>query len=100
MARAVYPRDVPGAVFDPANPNLFGRFAAIALLTQAKEQLDNVRRTYGAGVYALYYTGDLSVYGGISGTETKSHSISASPQSAQSQTSSDGSIRPQVPMWK
>lgn len=67
---ALHPHELPSAVFDPADPALFGQFAAIALLAQSREPLATVRATYGSGVYALYYVGNASAYLPISRTET------------------------------
>jgi hypothetical protein len=61
----------PVAVFDPANPQLFGTFAAIALVGQDRIPLSAFKdsRLYGSGVYAIYYTGDFELYRPISESE-------------------------------
>jgi hypothetical protein len=71
----------PYAVFDPSNSSLFGVFAAIALIGQDTQPLDDVvvDKVYGSGVYALYYVGDNHVYAPISGTETPIYVGKADP---------------------
>lgn len=61
----------PDAVFDPADPRLFGVFAALALVGQERAPLAAVadNRFYGSGVYAIYYTGAFETYKRISRTE-------------------------------
>lgn len=61
----------PEAFFDPADPKLFGTFAALALMGQTRLPLSSIRenRFYGSGVYALYYRGPFEMYAPISGTE-------------------------------
>jgi len=48
----------PGASFDPTNPDTAGRLVALALVAQDKVPLARIARTYGSGVYAIYYHGD------------------------------------------
>lgn len=56
----------PGFVFDPSNPEIAGKIAAIAMLAQERKPLANIDRFYGSGVYALYYRGDYPAYSAIS----------------------------------
>lgn len=65
------PVKMPGSMFDPAHPGLFGIFAAIALLGQDRVPLDCIAETkfYGSGIYAIYYSGDFSQYRPIVETE-------------------------------
>jgi len=60
----------PEAVFDPGNPRTIGFFIALALTAQTRHPLIDLQDFYGAGVYAIYYRGDFSLYTPISGTET------------------------------
>lgn len=60
----------PGTSFDPADPETAGRLVALALIAQERVALGSVPRTYGSGVYAIYYRGDHPLYAAVSGTET------------------------------
>ncbi len=60
----------PETVFDPGNPRTIGFFIALALTAQARRPLADLQDFYGAGVYAIYYKGDLPLYAPISGAET------------------------------
>ena len=65
--------------FDPADPETAGRLVAAALLAQPRIPLSLVPRSYGAGVYAIYFTGNCSVYAPISKTETPIYVGKADP---------------------
>jgi len=54
----------PDGIFDPTDPNLVGRMIALALTAQPPMSFSAIEgdRFYGAGVYALYYKGDLPEY--------------------------------------
>ncbi|MCU1641087.1 MAG: Restriction endonuclease, type Eco29kI [Nocardia sp.] len=73
----------PKSVFDPADSEFFGAFAAIALLGQDLHPLKSIAadRIYGTGVYALYYYGDYEYYAPIRGTETPIYVGKADPPS-------------------
>lgn len=60
---------LPGAIFDPSNPQVVGRFVAMALLAQERQELSSIGRFYGSGVYALYYKGELPIYGSVANTD-------------------------------
>ena len=77
----------PGASFDPTNPDTAGRLVALALLTQDKVPLARIARTYGSGVYAIYYHGEHPAYSAVSGTETPIYVGKADPKSANARTS-------------
>jgi hypothetical protein len=66
-------------VVDPSNPNLVGRFVALALVAQPRCPLSSVPKTYGSGIYAIYYNGGLDWYEPISRTETPIYVGTASP---------------------
>ncbi len=77
----------PGASFDPTNPDTAGRLVALALVAQDKVPLARIARTYGSGVYAIYYHGDHPAYAAVSGTETPIYVGKADPKSADARTS-------------
>ena len=76
----------PGVSFDPTNPDTAGRLVALALLAQDKVPLERIARTYGSGVYAIYYTGDHPAYAAVSRTETPIYIGKADPKSADART--------------
>jgi len=78
---ALDPVSQPPAFFDPADPRLFGTFAAVALLGQERVPLSQRagQRFYGSGVYAIYYSGDFDLYAPISQTETPIYVGKADP---------------------
>ena len=69
----------PTAVFDPGNPKIVGRFVSLALVAQQRHPLAVIPRSYGSGVYAIYYNGSFPAYAPISGTETPIYVGQASP---------------------
>jgi Eco29kI restriction endonuclease len=69
----------PTAIFDPSNPEVVGRFVALALVAQERNPLAHIPRFYGSGVYAIYYKGSFPAYQPISGTETPIYVGQASP---------------------
>lgn len=85
VARVV---EEPRAFFDPANPKLFGMFAALALVGQERYALGSIgdRPFYGSGVYAIYYRGAFEPYQPISGTEHPIYVGKADPAEAGART--------------
>lgn len=81
------PIQEPGASFDPANPDTAGRLVALALIAQDKVPLARIARTYGSGVYAIYYLGDHPAYSAAARTETPIYVGKADPKSADAHTS-------------
>lgn len=79
LERDVDPVRLPDAFFDPAEPRLIGHFVALALISQDRVRLDAIQPFYGAGVYAIYYTGPEDIYAPISGTETPIYVGKADP---------------------
>ncbi|TMM55129.1 Eco29kI family restriction endonuclease [Sulfitobacter sabulilitoris] len=79
LEQDVDPVRLPDAFFDPAEPRLIGHFVALALISQDRVRLDAIQPFYGAGVYAIYYTGPENIYGPISGTETPIYVGKADP---------------------
>lgn len=76
----------PGTSFDPADPDTAGRLVALALIAQDRVPLGRVARTYGSGVYAIYYRGDHPLYATVSGTETPIYVGKADPDSPNART--------------
>jgi len=77
----------PGASFDPGNPETAGRLVALALLAQERVPLARIARTYGSGVYAIYYEGDHPAYAAASKSETPVYVGKADPKSPDARTS-------------
>jgi len=82
---------MPGAFFDPADPRLFGTFAAVALIGQDRVPLSSLAsaKFYGSGIYAIYYAGDIPLYMPISGTETPIYVGKADPKTGDARTPRD-----------
>lgn len=76
----------PGASFDPADPDTAGRLVALALIAQERVPLGRVARTYGSGVYAIYYNGDHPLYTPVSGMETPIYVGKADPDTPNART--------------
>ena len=76
----------PGASFDPGNPDTAGRLVALALVAQDRVPLARVARTYGSGVYSIYYAGPHPAYSLVSGTETPVYVGKADPARANART--------------
>jgi hypothetical protein len=70
----------PKVWFDPADQRTAGNLVAAALISQQRVPLDLVQRSYGAGVYAIYYVGAHPLYAPISGSETPIYVGKADPQ--------------------
>jgi hypothetical protein len=76
----------PGFVFDPSNPNVAGRIAAVAMIAQPRKPLGVVERFYGSGVYAIYYNGEFPAYAAISKKEHPIYVGKADPADPGSKT--------------
>jgi hypothetical protein len=83
----------PISLFDPADLDTAGRLVALALLAQRRVPLDRIARTYGAGVYAIYYRGDHPFYRPVSGTETPLYVGKADPKTSQARTAREQQSR-------
>lgn len=59
----------PLTIFDPTDPQTSGRVIALTLVAQARHSLAAIPEFYGAGVYALYYSGDFEAYRQLARTE-------------------------------
>lgn len=86
LLRQIDPIKQPDSVFDPAEPNLVGRFVALALVAQPRKPLAEFERFYGSGVYALYYNGDFEPYATISRKETPIYVGKADPADGTAKT--------------
>lgn len=60
----------PTSIFDPGDPEVISHFVSIALVSQELVPLNNIKKFYGSGIYAIYYGGDYELYKPISKTET------------------------------
>jgi hypothetical protein len=76
----------PSSVFDPSNPKVVGRFVSLALVAQQKHPLAEIPRTYGSGVYAIYYGGGFEDYRPIANTETPIYVGQAAPLMSNART--------------
>lgn len=76
----------PVSVFNPNNPRIMGGFISLALVSQDKHPLREIGRFYGAGIYALYYSGSHPLYSRISGTETPIYVGKAEPDDQHAET--------------
>ena len=81
------PIKMPSGFFDPADPDTAGRLVVLALIAQPRTPLSEVARTYGSGVYAIYYHGNHPAYARISGTESPIYVGKADPKSSSAKTS-------------
>lgn len=79
LSREIDPVRLPDSFFDPTEPRLIGHFVALALIAQERHPLRDLTRFYGAGVYALYYTGAADIYAPISSSETPIYVGKADP---------------------
>lgn len=70
----------PGSAFDPSDPDTAGRLVTLALLAQERVPLGRLAKSYGSGVYAIYYTGDHPDYLPVSNTETPVYVGKADPK--------------------
>lgn len=72
----------PAQVFDPTSPKVIGKIVADTLLLQDRTPLSKaVSATfYGAGVYALYYTGSFPCYAPIMGRDHPIYVGKADPE--------------------
>lgn len=69
----------PSAIFDPSNPKIVGRFVSLALVAQQRHPLSEIPRSYGSGIYAIYYNGPFPSYAPIRGSETPIYVGQAAP---------------------
>ncbi|MBM0274510.1 Eco29kI family restriction endonuclease [Micromonospora tarensis] len=72
----------PSSLFDPSAPSTTGRIVALTTIAQRRHPLVSLQPFYGAGVYALYYTGPFDAYSQLSGTEQPIYIGKADPRDA------------------
>lgn len=70
----------PEAIFDPSDPDLLGRIAALAVVAQERHDLESLKAFYGSGVYAIYYNGAHPAYVEVAETETPLYVGKADPE--------------------
>ncbi len=70
----------PRISFDPSNPSTTGRLVVLALLAQDRVPLERIGKTYGSGIYAIYYDGKHPLYAPVVGTETPVYVGKADPK--------------------
>ena len=83
----------PDGAFDPGNPDTVGRLVVIALLAQERVPLQEIKPTYGSGVYAIYYTGQHPAYAEVAGTETPVYVGKADPKEPRAATPRQQGVR-------
>jgi hypothetical protein len=71
----------PDSIFDPTDPSTAGRVVALTLVAQDRHPLGHVPEFYGAGVYAIYYTGKFAAYSSLAGTDHPIYVGKADPDS-------------------
>jgi hypothetical protein len=59
----------PASIFDPTDPTTAGRIVALTLVAQGRHPLAAIPDFYGAGVYAIYYTGKFEPYKELAGAD-------------------------------
>lgn len=93
--RGLDPIKLPSSFFDPADPRLFGIFAAVALIGQDRLPLSSVgdAKFYGSGIYAIYYKGTLPLYAIIADTETPIYVGKADPSSGAARSPQEQGIQ-------
>lgn len=69
----------PNGLFDPSHPDTAGRIVALTLAAQQKHPLSAIPQFYGAGVYAIYYSGDFHGYRALTNTESPIYVGKADP---------------------
>jgi hypothetical protein len=86
---------LPHSFFDPADPRLFGIFAAVALVGQDRVSMTSLGapRFYGSGIYAIYYRGEFPPYKKISGTEHPIYVGKADPDEPYGKTAIEQGMR-------
>ena len=87
------PVQKPGFVFDPTDPAVAARIAGIALVAQPRRKLSSVEKSYGSGVYALYYRGSFKLYAPLSGKEHPVYVGKADPANDGSRTPEEQGVQ-------
>lgn len=79
----------PSHIFDPADPGIAGRIAAMALVAQDRHPLGSVPLFYGSGIYAIYYHGTYPAYAPLCQTEHPIYVGKADPGSPTARTAEE-----------
>ena len=77
----------PTFVFDPADPLRVAELIVNTMRAQPKLPLAELRKFWGAGVYAIYYKGDFDAYQPIKGTNHPIYVGKADPADTHANTS-------------
>lgn len=93
FAHAIDPIRQPPEMFDPYLPENMGRLVGQTMLEQQSHSLDKLSRFYGAGVYALFYSGPFDAYAPISGSQTPIYVGKADPADALAKTPAEQDTR-------
>lgn len=80
FSQAIDPVRQPPDIFDPYLPENMGRLVGRTMLEQAAHSLEGLPRFYGAGVYALFYSGPFDAYAPIAGVRTPIYVGKADPE--------------------
>ena len=86
FAHAIDPIRQPPEMFDPYLPENMGRLVGQTMLEQQAHGLETLPRFYGAGVYALFYSGPFDAYAPIAGKLTPIYVGKADPADALAKT--------------
>ena len=79
----------PTFVFDPADPMRIAEMIVNTMREQPKLPLADLKKFWGAGVYAIYYKGDFDAYQPIKGTNHPIYVGKADPADTHANTSKD-----------
>ena len=89
LSRGLDPIRMPGRVFNPSDPKVFGPFISLALLAQPRVKLETLEPCYGSGVYAIYYNGAFDAYAPITRVEHPIYVGKADPEDAKAENPKD-----------
>ena len=93
LQRRLDPTAHPAFVLDPGKPTVVARLIALVLLAQLRVPLADTQKSYGSGIYALYYRGPFVHYAPISGSETPIYVGKAEPERPTAETPASQGIR-------
>ena len=93
LQRRLDPTTHPAFVLDPGKPTVVARLIALVLLAQPRVPLADTQKSYGSGVYALYYRGSFMHYAPIRGSETPIYVGKAEPERSTAETPASQGIR-------
>ena len=93
LQRRLDPTTHPAFVLDPGRPAVVARLIALVLLAQPRVPLADTQKSYGSGIYALYYRGPFVHYAPIRGSETPIYVGKAEPERPTAETPASQGIR-------